>query len=163
MKKRNWTTSHRNVPAPPGFLGCTRCGQVKPETDFYMLKRGKRHSWCKSCKLAKNRSIVPRTEAAERFWSKVDKDRMGPGCWHWIGAKRGDGYGLFWMGGSKLVSAHRMSLELHGVKLPPRKEMVVDHLCYDPSCVNPKHLRLVTERDNTVTYARRTPRQRRAA
>lgn len=74
----------------------------------------------------------------ERFWSKVEKT---PTCWLWTGAKHPHGYGQFDKRGS-----HRVSFEFfYG---PIRAGMVLDHLCRNPSCVNPKHLEQVTHREN---------------
>ena len=92
-----------------------------------------------------------RMSPEERFWSKVDKN--GPnGCWVWTGCTR-KGYGRFKVG-EKTVDAHRLSLEWHrGTPLPiyePGKSLEVDHLCRNPSCVNPAHLELVTHRTNNL-------------
>ena len=59
------------------------------------------------------------------------------------------GYGAFWKNEKKrAVPAHRMSLELADINIP--KGLVVDHICKNRGCVNPKHLRLVTPRVNAL-------------
>ncbi|MCS6570291.1 HNH endonuclease [Curtobacterium flaccumfaciens pv. flaccumfaciens] len=77
----------------------------------------------------------------DRFWSKVEKGRD---CWLWLGGKR-SGYGLFWLG-DRHVSAHRLSWLLDGRELPTN--LMLDHLCFDRACVNPEHLRVVTNKQN---------------
>ena len=69
------------------------------------------------------------------------------GCWIWIGAKHGSGYGL--VRGypvRKSYLAHRLSYEHHVGPIPPGMEL--DHLCETKACVNPAHLEPVTHRQN---------------
>lgn len=68
-------------------------------------------------------------------------------CWEWIGAKSGSGYGVFWAN-NKNWRAHRMSLIIHGIEI--KSDEVVDHTCRNIGCVNPKHLRSVTQRVNVL-------------
>jgi hypothetical protein len=80
----------------------------------------------------------------DRFWEKVDA--FGD-CWEWTAAKTGAGYGNFY-DGSRLIVAHRYAyISLVG---PIPAGMVLDHLCRNPSCVNPDHLRVLTRRENTL-------------
>lgn len=76
-----------------------------------------------------------------RFWAKVDKSGE---CWLWTAAKR-NSYGVFSIDG-RLYSAHRVSLLIAGVDIPDGLD--VDHICRDRSCVNPKHLRTATRKQN---------------
>lgn len=69
-------------------------------------------------------------------------------CWEWVGAQGKSGYGRVGYARGKMLGPHQASLMLHGVDIP--KGMVVDHICKNHSCVNPKHLRVVTPRFNTV-------------
>lgn len=81
------------------------------------------------------------------FWKKVEKQ---DGCWPWKGAQnRGTRYGFFhvkvgdkW--GNK--SAHRISYELSIGDIP--EGMHIDHICFNRICVNPDHLRPVTQKQN---------------
>lgn len=79
----------------------------------------------------------------ERFWPKVDKSND---CWIWNGARiKSGGYGVFRINGRNMV-AHRVSyIWAHG-HIPKGYE--VDHMCFNRSCVNPAHLRLLTHQEN---------------
>lgn len=78
----------------------------------------------------------------ESFWQKVQK---GDGCWLWVGATNTKGYGQQRVAG-KLVFAHRLSYEIHVGPIPDG--MHVDHLCWNPACIRPDHLRLLTNAEN---------------
>jgi len=69
------------------------------------------------------------------------------GCWLWVGAKDGHGYGRFQVDG-KGCGAHRVSYELFKGKIP--KGMFVCHTCDVPGCVRPDHLWLGTDADNNA-------------
>lgn len=82
-----------------------------------------------------------------RFWSKVSIGSQDE-CWLWIGSTNSDGYGIFWLNSTDKIRAHRFSFqlankncELHG--------LLVCHRCDTPSCVNPNHLFLGSNLDNT--------------
>ena len=94
----------------------------------------------------------------ERFNAKV---RVEPnGCHTWTGYVRHNGYGSFWYQGQTQV-AHRFAWFLHYGEWPPAwpaSGLVLDHQCFNPTCVNVEHLRLVTAQENIKTHhkARRT-------
>lgn len=69
-----------------------------------------------------------------------------PGCWVWTAAKTKQGYGQFGYKGI-MTGAHRVSYELY--KGPITEGLFVLHRCDNPSCVNPDHLYLGTNSDNT--------------
>jgi hypothetical protein len=80
----------------------------------------------------------------DRFWKKVKKGSPNE-CWEWSGSKNGDGYGRFSYG--KITQyAHRVVWILKYNKIP--KNIQVLHHCNNPSCVNPIHLFLGTQKDN---------------
>jgi hypothetical protein len=64
------------------------------------------------------------------------------GCWIWIGATNGRGYGNF----KRHAKAHRVSWELYYGKIP--NGLCVLHKCDVKLCVNPNHLWLGTYKDN---------------
>jgi hypothetical protein len=101
---------------------------------------------------------------AERFEAKYIPE-PNSGCWIWIGALEGGGYGNISSGGSrkaKRIKAHRVAYVLYKGEVPEGKDL--DHLCRLRCCVNPDHLEPVTRQENirrspiavAANHARRT-------
>lgn len=68
------------------------------------------------------------------------------GCLEWRGNRDPDGYGLVKVEG-KNMRAHRRMFELwHNVKL--KRDEVVMHVCDNPPCFNPLHLRRGSHAEN---------------
>lgn len=78
----------------------------------------------------------------QRFWAKVRKTDE---CWVWTASVNGDGYGQIKVDG-RLRKAHRLAWEMTNGPIP--KGMHIDHRCANPLCVNPAHLRIVTNAQN---------------
>lgn len=76
-----------------------------------------------------------------RFWTKVE---FGWDCWIWTGAKT-KGYGHISVNKVYLY-AHRLAYEFLIGPIP--SELVIDHLCQTPACVNPGHMEMVTRVEN---------------
>lgn len=68
------------------------------------------------------------------------------GCHLWKRAVNNRGYGVIWFGG-KLHLAHRAAwLATHGTE--PTFGKVLDHICEVKRCVNPDHLRELSNSEN---------------
>lgn len=76
----------------------------------------------------------------DRFWARVE---IGV-CWTWIGSTD-RGYGVFGAQG-RYFRAHRWAWEALVGPIP--EGLHLDHLCRNPSCVNPDHLEPVTQAEN---------------
>lgn len=70
------------------------------------------------------------------------------GCWNWQGAKSREGYGRLGSSNDANRHAHRRSHILFIGPIPIGYE--IDHLCSNPSCINPSHLEAVTPRENKM-------------
>lgn len=137
---------------------CTLCGKAKPMSEFYPRKNrpsGQFTSGCRSCLshiwTEKNKAKrKPRATMQERFFNKIELIPFHS-CWEWTGGKIKNGYGHFRFGyksdgKNDIRLAHRVSYELHVGLIPDG--LVLDHLCRNTSCVNPRHLQPVTQREN---------------
>lgn len=83
----------------------------------------------------------------DQFWSKVDKSGA---CWNWTGATT-HGYGRFRASG-RTLAAHRIAFQEACGQIP--KGMHLDHTCHNTRCVNPGHLRIVTNKQNIENRGR---------
>jgi hypothetical protein len=68
------------------------------------------------------------------------------GCREWRGLRSIEGYGTVRINGLSHV-AHRVAWIIHH-RRPIPADLVVDHLCCNKGCVNPKHLEAVTAGTN---------------
>ena len=79
----------------------------------------------------------------ERLLGKMDVDPSG--CWEWNAGRNRKGYGNIKVAGKDL-RAHRVAYEVWVDLIPDG--MQVMHICDNPPCINPDHLRVGTNKDN---------------
>ena len=107
-------------------------------------------------KPVRKRNFAPtRKTTGQRFWEKVRRSGEDE-CWIWQATVRGS-YGRFWdPERGREVQAHRYSYEM--ARGPIAQGMEIDHLCHVKLCVNPRHLRQATRRQNqqNVRVSRRS-------
>lgn len=71
-------------------------------------------------------------------------------CLIWTGTVTSAGYGSIRSGG-RMRSAHIVAYELAKGDIAPG--LMVDHICHTPLCVNAKHLRLATRKQNGENHS----------
>lgn len=100
---------------------------------------------CRNLSACRCENFLTRVSSAleKRFWKHVHKTKT---CWLWTASLKPSGHGQIRIK-NKTCYAHRLSMQIHGLLVPG---LVVDHVCRVPNCVNPAHLRMVTQRINAI-------------
>jgi hypothetical protein len=94
-----------------------------------------------------NKTAIDWADASKmRFWSKVQRGAENA-CWPWMGSFFTSGYGQYAVERVP-YRVHRCAYELVHGRIP--SGMVVMHICDNPPCCNPKHLRVGTTQENTA-------------
>lgn len=88
--------------------------------------------------------VKPTKSIEDRLLEKIFINPQ-TGCWEWLAAKDGKGYGKMGING-KHQQAHRLMYELKYGKIP--KGMFACHTCDNKSCCNPDHIFIGTNSDN---------------
>lgn len=70
------------------------------------------------------------------------------GCWLWLKKLDRKGYGKVSPPRLGTVYAHRLYWIIANGPVPEGRHVVIDHLCRNPRCVNPKHLEAVEQATN---------------
>jgi len=94
----------------------------------------------------KRRRFIPMPELTDELLAVMDANSLveDSGCIVWTGAKS-RGYGNIKVSDAVMFT-HRISF-YRSTGVDP-KEFNVDHMCFNPACLNPAHLRLVTNKQN---------------
>lgn len=94
-------------------------------------------------------SVALTPKQLARFEAKIAKDAES-GCHLWTAYKNESGYGRLTID-KRLRYAHRVSYAHHVGPIPDG--MMIDHMCFTPACVNPEHMRLVTNKQNSENHS----------
>jgi len=87
-------------------------------------------------------AILADAKVIEAFMSRFTES---DGCWTWNGSSRPTGHGHFKYKGLR-IAAYRAAYAIFKGPIPDG--LVIDHICHNPKCVNPDHLRAVTQKQN---------------
>lgn len=95
----------------------------------------------------------PKTDPYERVVKRLDRDlpgRQPDECWEWPGKRILSGYGVVSQGtrGRNGVPKYVHRIVAEAVHGGVTAESVVRHLCDNPPCCNPAHLRVGTQSEN---------------
>lgn len=120
---------------------CT-CGRTRQATSKQLTRQTVR-----ACEMCQDSGAKSPLVVRLRKWVEDEN-----GCWIWTGKQNQDGYGSLIVDG-KYTRAHRAMYFLHNPTHD--KSLVVMHLCDNPSCVNPSHLKLGTQRENMLDMHRK--------
>ena len=96
--------------------------------------------------------LIEHEKIKERFLKKVDRSEKHTECHIWLASKNKTGHGMFSVMG-QTIPASRYAFMMHGnfssisgVRGELASSEVVTQTCFNPSCVNPKHLEVSNKR-----------------
>ena len=96
--------------------------------------------------------LIENKKIKERFLKKVDRSETNTKCHIWLASKNKTGHGMFSVMG-QTIPASRYAFMMYGKfsdisgmrgELTPSE--IVTQTCFNPSCVNPKHLEVSNKR-----------------
>ena len=96
--------------------------------------------------------LIEHEKIKERFLNKVDRSEKYTECHIWLASKNKTGHGMFSVMG-QTIPASRFAFMMHGnfssisgLRGELGSNEVVTQTCFNPSCVNPKHLEVSNKR-----------------
>ena len=96
--------------------------------------------------------LIENEKIKERFLKKVDRSEKHTECHIWIASKNKTGHGMFSVMG-QTIPASRYAFMMYGkfssisgMRGELASSEVVTQTCFNPSCVNPKHLEVSNKR-----------------
>ena len=96
--------------------------------------------------------LIEHEKIKERFLKKVDRSEKHTECHIWLASKNKTGHGMFSVLG-RTIPASRYAFMMYGnfssasaVRCELAPSEVVTQTCFNPSCVNPKHLEVSNKR-----------------
>lgn len=90
-------------------------------------------------------SIGPKLKGGKQFIILNCTINPKTGCWEWNNSLTSAGYGQLTIN-KKYWTSHRYSYTVFNGLIP--EGLIVRHMCHNPTCCNPKHLKLGTHKDN---------------
>ena len=96
--------------------------------------------------------LIDNEKIKERFLKKVDRSETNTECHIWLASKNKTGHGMFSVMG-QTIPASRYAFMMYGkfssisgMRGELASSEVVTQTCFNPSCVNPKHLEVSNKR-----------------
>ena len=96
--------------------------------------------------------LIDSKKIKDRFLKKVDRSEKNTECHFWLASKNKTGHGMFSVMG-QTIPASRYAFMMYGnfssisgVRGELTSSEVVTQTCFNPSCVNPKHLEVSDKR-----------------